>query len=544
MAQDFRNDIEGLRALAVLPILVFHLESTLCPGGFVGVDIFFVISGYLITRMILAQGERFRFREFYVRRFFRLFPALIVVVAATMCAGWRWLDPQSYAALARSAVAAIFGLSNVYFLTAVDYFNASSLSHPLLHTWSLGVEEQFYLVWPALLVAASSKRTGIAAIVVGTALVSMLCLSFLQHAAPQSNFYLMPARMFEFAAGALVLLAEQRFSSVPRMFRDTLGTVGAVLLGLALFRLDGQTPWPGGWTLLPVGATALLIFAGSDGFWRAALSMRWLRLIGKASYSIYLVHWPIITIFRASLIVEPSALQLAALGVASLVVGAALYALVELPFRQSGGALTFSLPRRTALRSTVSALIVTVMGAGTVAAMQGLPHRMKSVRMESDGNALTFGGDLCDAKRGRCVFGDGTSAEIVYLMGDSYATHLVYGLDRLFKELNVKGIALYGHGCLHVYGGTRFERGVANRTCRARIAEAYDFLATNRRPIIFAWGQPRPRRNRVRPRMNIMPGCNRSLQRDWPSSEHRSGMSPSSSRRTQLVSTFRNARPS
>src|SRR5262249_23754952 len=148
MKHEFRADIEGLRAVAVLPILLFHLDDTLCPGGFLGVDIFFVISGFLITRMILAQGEAFTFRIFYRRRFFRLFPPLILALIAPRAAGRTLLGPDEYVRLAQSAIAATFGLSNFYFVAAVDYFNASSQSHPLLHTWSLGLEEQFYLVWP------------------------------------------------------------------------------------------------------------------------------------------------------------------------------------------------------------------------------------------------------------------------------------------------------------------------------------------------------------------------------------------------------------
>ena len=180
MKQDFRGDIEGLRAVAVLPILLFHLDSALCPGGFVGVDIFFVISGFLITRMILGQGEAFSLKAFYVRRFFRLFPALLVTLAASLVAGWKFLGPDEYARLAQSAIAAAIGASNFHFLAAVDYFNASNLSHPLLHTWSLGVEEQFYLLWPALLLAMRRRAHPLWLIVVAAAALSLLAAALVQ----------------------------------------------------------------------------------------------------------------------------------------------------------------------------------------------------------------------------------------------------------------------------------------------------------------------------------------------------------------------------
>ncbi len=486
MAQSFRTDIEGLRALAVLPILVFHLESTLCPGGFVGVDIFFVISGYLITRMILVQGTTFSFRDFYKRRFFRLFPALVATTAITLIAAWRLLGPEDYAALARSALAAIFGVSNVYFLNSVDYFNASSLSHPLLHTWSLGVEEQFYLFWPALLIFAARTKIGVVGTTIAAALISLLCLAYLQGRAPLVGFYLVPARIFEFATGALIVLAERNIGTVARWVCNVVGAAGCILLIGSLVYIDANTPWPGGWTFLPVAATAALIFAGRGGLWRLVLSAYPLRLIGRYSYSIYLVHWPIITLFRSANVLDPSGLQLLMLGVASLIAGAVLYVTVEVLFRYQQPSAVMSLPWRFVPRSVVTAVLVTVSGAVAIVTTEGMPHRLKGQRVQEADNTLTYGGDLCGAKRGRCIFGDASSGEIVYLIGDSTATHLVAGLDSLFKELKVKGVALYGHGCLHAYGTTRFEKGVPNAVCRARIAEAYETLAKDRRPVIFS----------------------------------------------------------
>src|SRR5215471_10273032 len=150
----YRPDIEGLRALAILPIVAFHLAPNLVPGGFIGVDVFFVISGYLISKQILQPrpGE-FNFLVFYARRFRRIFPALAVTVAVCLAAGWKILTPQDYQALARSALASLLGIANIHFFLSVDYFNESAFLHPLLHIWSLGVEEQFYLVWPVLLIA-------------------------------------------------------------------------------------------------------------------------------------------------------------------------------------------------------------------------------------------------------------------------------------------------------------------------------------------------------------------------------------------------------
>ena len=153
----FRRDIEGLRGIAVVSVLLFHLAPGWMPGGFQGVDIFFVLSGYLITQIILTQGDNFSFLRFYLRRFWRLFPALIVTIGASLVAGYILLAPSDFRNLGESGLAAAVGLSNLYFYALLDYFNDDVLAHPLLHTWSLGVEEQFYLAWPLLIVLTRAR---------------------------------------------------------------------------------------------------------------------------------------------------------------------------------------------------------------------------------------------------------------------------------------------------------------------------------------------------------------------------------------------------
>lgn len=462
-----------------------------------GVDIFFVISGYLITQMIARDRQEFSFKTFYIRRFFRLFPALIVTLAACLAVGWRLLGPEDYADLGQSALAAAFGVSNIYFLTTIDYFNASGLSHPLLHTWSLGAEEQFYLVWPALLVLAWRWGIGLTLLASGLAVCSLAAVIALQPGFPDHVFYLMPFRIFEFAIGALILPVEAR-GALSRS-ASGFGLLGMALIAAPLAFVDTQTAWPSLWTLLPVAGTALLMLAGRDGIWHTFLSNPAFRFLGRISYSLYLVHWPVITFYRSNMIGEPSSMELVLLGVASLAAGTLLYMLVESPFRELGRSLTAAgqlageVARRPMILSPHAASVAaaafgtaTIAGAATIAATNGFPSRLNDERVQQALQELSFAGDLCSSKQARCIFGDRHAKHDVYLIGDSHALNLVFGLDRLFREAGIRGIAFYDHGCLFAFETTRFRKGAPDKRCRDNVASAYEFLAANRSPVIIA----------------------------------------------------------
>lgn len=501
----FRTDIEGLRALAILPILLFHLDPSWAPGGFAGVDIFFVISGYLISGQILKSAPGpFHFLPFYWRRIRRLFPALAVTVAITLAVSWRLLTPGDFQALAWSSIASLLGVANIHFFFSVDYFNDSSLLHPLLHVWSLSVEEQFYLIWPALLVLlmCRGRRALIAGIIaLGTA--SLVASLFFSDRVPHLAFYMMPFRIFEFAIGAMVLLVAIQPSRTESLLY---GLAGIAMLGATILIFDSQTPWPAANALLPCVATALLLIAGRDGLWHTILSAQPLRLLGRISYSVYLVHWPLIVLYRYWAVVPPTPRELVALLFASILLGAVLYIFVERFYRASpepkiswlfagnaamrtaGAALEAFMVRR---QSQIFALFlilpaVTLCFSAFIIAHNGLPERLNRGRVQQAAGELSFAGDLCDSARNRCAFGDLTAQKSVYLIGDSHALNLVYGLDRLFKEAGIRGIAIYDHGCLFLRGTQRFQRGVADRTCARNVADAFNQLGRDRHPVIFA----------------------------------------------------------
>lgn len=322
---NYRPDIDGLRAVAVLAVVIFHLGVPGFEGGYVGVDVFFVISGYLITSIILAQhtAGRFSFAQFYARRVRRLFPPLIATVLATTLACAAILEPYDMIAYGRSAVATLFSVSNILFFSEAGYWDSASELKPLLHTWSLGVEEQFYLLWPATIVGLLTWRgprgLGLPLLTITAAGVA-LCIAYTTIDAAAA-FYLLPFRVFQFALGALVVplaataLARQllhaRWGPVSAM------GAGLLLILFAVFTFDADTLFPGSAALVPSLGTALVLFAGSQ--WASASPANTQRplaglldnplslWVGRASYAMYLVHWPMVALYYYEAGREPTA---------------------------------------------------------------------------------------------------------------------------------------------------------------------------------------------------------------------------------------------
>lgn len=486
----FRADIEGLRCIAVLSVLLFHLDPHWLPGGFQGVDIFFVISGYLITRLIRDQGENFSFRRFYLRRFWRLFPALAGVIGATLIASYKILSPHDYKVLATSALTALGGVSNFFFFGQLDYFNDNTLIHPLLHTWSLGIEEQFYLFWPLLIVVAGARLT--LPVLIGCVLAGALAFNlFLADADPQFAFYMMPFRIFEFAAGAAILLAEPKLPAAGRL---AAGFFGAALIAVGLVMFDENRVWPGAAALFPAFGTALLLYAGPARTWTVILGNPLFCFIGQISYALYLVHWPVITLYRYWRVVPLSLSELATLALLSLAGAFALHVVIETPFRE-GRSEAACVPGFLDIRRFAywQHARTPLLGLGTLATLAiaitvwvsgGLSDRIPKNRAQKSADQLSYAGDICTGSR--CILGDPTSQHLVYVVGDSHAGNLFFGLDTLFRELGVKGIGIFDNGCLFLFNTTRFIKGKYDKGCARNIADAFAVMGADRAPVILA----------------------------------------------------------
>jgi len=423
---DYRPDIDGLRAIAVLSVLAFHYGAPLpaewsLQGGFTGVDVFFVISGFLITSKIsedISAGT-FSVLGFYDRRMRRILPALLTMLAVTLLAAKFLLMPGDYMALAKSTAAAAFGISNFFFRGHTNYFDQASGLMPLLHTWSLAVEEQFYLVWPLLLfvIAAGRKRNDVAAIIGVITIVGFGVSIVWFEADAKAAFYMALPRAWELAIGAVLVF----LPPLPRALGEVATALGLVLIA-AGFVVITETAFPGPAALLPCIGSALVIWPRRQQTHAASWLGR-LWPIGMISYSLYLWHWPVWVLFRIYINNgTPRIREALALAAVSIALAILSYRFIEQPFRR----------RRWQPAQTVwaglAACTLLFCAAAYVDSADGLPERipeqlqaMRSMDVMWDWPCQTM--DLSSDIKATCVFGAdwNITANKAVLWGDSIA---------------------------------------------------------------------------------------------------------------------------
>jgi peptidoglycan/LPS O-acetylase OafA/YrhL len=334
----YRTEIDGLRALAVLPVIAYHAGFAGFSGGFVGVDIFFVISGYLISSILLdeLQNQQFSLLGFYERRIRRILPALFLVLAFTAgVAGWLLL-PHELAAFGRSLMAVVVFASNILFWKESDYFATESEYIPLLHTWSLAVEEQYYVIFPLLL--AFLWKFGRKPIYLSLGLLSVVGLvtaEWLWRVDAGANFYLLPSRFWELLIGALAAVYLKNNQPSTSRLAPLFSLTGIALVIGSIFLLNNSLPFPSSYALFPtVGAALIILFAAPSNLAGQILSLKPLVLVGLISYSAYLWHQPLLVFARMQPYLEPNLELMAAMAVSSLVCAWFSWRFVERPFRQ------------------------------------------------------------------------------------------------------------------------------------------------------------------------------------------------------------------
>jgi len=447
----YRPDIDGLRAAAVASVLVFHAFPARLPGGFVGVDVFFVISGYLISGIILSAvaDRRFTFRGFYARRIRRIFPALTVVLVAALSVGWWRLYADDFARLGYHAAAGAGFFSNFAFWRETSYFDVAADLKPLLHLWSLGVEEQFYMVWPVLLVIAARWRRGPIVMTLAIGAMSFLIAIWTVRIDRTPAFYAPWNRFWELLAGAVlacieaddVLRAWLRAITARSWVSELVSVIGAAAILGGVLLINSTRVFPGLWVMLPVGGAFLLMLAG-PGAWlnRVVLSNSAVVFIGLISYPLYLWHWPLLSmthIVRAAPLTMMERLVLLAI---SVLLAAATYYLVERPIR-------FGVRRRATVAGLIVAMSIVAAAASSISANSGYIDRPVNRgdaaafveyydRMHKDtlGTAYRSECDLLDwqshhvrtALAPSCL--ERGAAHTVFLWGDSHAQALSLGL--------------------------------------------------------------------------------------------------------------------
>lgn len=373
---EYLASIDGLRAVAVLSVLLFHIDLSCAEGGFIGVDVFFVISGFLITQNILrdVRTGSWSFSEFYRRRIARLFPALFSVILVTTVVAYSILIPPDLERLAKSALSATFSVSNLFFYSEAGYFAADAASKPLLHTWSLSVEEQFYLVWPLLVVLVSRYwgRTGLIVAIVTISCVALVSSVVVNPTIPERVFFLTPFRAYQFGLGALVAIsnAPQRMAN-PRVTTALgFGSVGIIIL-LAT-AVEGDDPVFLIATL-PALATAAFLVACEGEVVKTVFASGPMTWIGRRSYSIYLTHWPIIVLWKIRTGASLTATEQVAAVAAAFATGHLLHVLVETRFRLRRGASRATKRIALAVAATLALSVVAV--SATYWQQAGFPER-------------------------------------------------------------------------------------------------------------------------------------------------------------------------
>jgi peptidoglycan/LPS O-acetylase OafA/YrhL len=454
----YRRDIDGLRAIAIVSVVGFHAFPEYPNGGFAGVDIFFVISGYLISGILMneLQAERFSILGFYARRCRRILPALIVLLAAVLVAGWFLLSPIEYAETGQEVLAAAVFASNMLMLQQIGYFDINATAKPLLHLWSLGIEEQFYLIWPLLLGVAHGRRWNLGA-VIGILLLASFG-SMLWFPAAQA-FYLLPARFWELLLGGALayleryqpgridgLLRRGLWASAARRLPDLKGAVAMLLLVWAGIALGDDLHFPDWRALAPTVATVLLISAGGGGWInRRILSSSPAVFFGRISFPLYLWHWPLLS-FAHIILGETAPVETrAVLMILATVLAWLTWRLVEQPVqRHLPNTMVKSTGRAGAVivAASASALIVVGAFAGAVKYSDGIESWIPEAMREIDRINHTLSYTDYAAKMGLwtngchpvpagwdgwCVSNNAAKASFA-ILGDSHALHYIPGL--------------------------------------------------------------------------------------------------------------------
>ena len=366
----FRPDLEGLRGVAILLVLLFHADLLGVTGGFIGVDVFFVLSGFLITGLLLRERERsgrISLRDFYARRARRILPAAAVMLVATLAVSWFVLAPLDLVSLAGDAVAVALSVGNIHFaINATDYFAAEAPPSPLLHYWSLGVEEQFYLIWPALLIAAmrfGRPRSSAALALAIVTVVSCLAAIALTEPAQAWAFFSLGTRAWQLALGGLLAALAVPLARLPREVLAPVGWLGLAGIVAAGFLFDSSMAYPGVAALLPALGAAAVVAAGEGRLSVGRLlATRPLRFLGRISYSLYLVHWPLFVLPAAALAIgETLSLEVRiALTVLAIVFGWASYRWIEEPIHRGRW---LAMPSGRTLRAAGVAIVICLVAS-------------------------------------------------------------------------------------------------------------------------------------------------------------------------------------
>jgi peptidoglycan/LPS O-acetylase OafA/YrhL len=498
----YRCDIDGLRAIAVLSVVGFHLFPALLPGGFIGVDIFFVISGYLISGIIVHElkHQKFSFLDFYSRRIRRIFPALILVLAASWLCGWFTLLADEYAQLGKHIAGGAGFISNLLLYQESGYFDVAADLKPLLHLWSLGIEEQFYLLIPLVLYLTNKTKSNYF-VAIGMLALGSFCLNiYYTHSNPIADFYSPLTRFWELLIGVLLALAKPESTSSTRLIskraeqlKNLLSYLGATLLGTALLLITQRSSFPGYWALLPTLGSACIIFAGSDSQVNRMLSHRILVWIGLISYPLYLWHWVLLSFIRILEGEMPSTNMRIRILATSILLSWLTYKLVERPFRIRGN------KKIKTIFLVLLMSVIAYIGLNTYQrdGLRFRPYVKKSTNyslsMSRSENLLQCI-DIDHAYNTKndwfCALGDKKSAPTYFAYGDSHVGSLIPPLNQFGLDNQTQILLAGSSGCPPLLGiqSMRGEVGIEKNNCRKLNERIFEYVKNNKIPNVILAG--------------------------------------------------------
>lgn len=493
MTLNYRADVDGLRAVAVMSVLLYHVHLFGVTGGYVGVDVFFVISGYLISLILIreCQESRFSIVNFYERRIRRIFPALFLTLAVTSLLAVVVLLPSELSEYGQTLAATCFFISNIAFWQQSNYFDGSAYEKPLLHTWSLSVEEQFYLIWPLMLwvVLRFIKARHLPYLFAALILISLALAEWLSFKSPKTAFYMLPSRAWELALGA-VLAVRAAPSIRVAWARELASFSGAALIVLTIVTYEPETRFPGLSAIPPCLGAALIIWAGESGQTLVSrlLETRPFVSVGLISYSLYLWHWPILSLYELNLGHAPSVLERVLLLCAAVLAAFLSWRYVERPFRRSPRSSGAAVAGRRILWAGVTATVAFATLGITAWLSGGFPWRLPDKAVWADHQAARAaikmpGCALFDAPSpddlGACIFPGGQSSSVhAVLWGDSHASHYAADLSSVGVAGGLEFRRATKSGCAPLIGSVALDSvGDAQPDCAIFNNKVIDFIA-------------------------------------------------------------------
>ena len=496
--QKYLPHIDGLRAISVILVILFHFMIGPFTGGYIGVDVFFTISGFLIIGSIVSQLEAGNFSalDFWQRRIRRLIPAILATLSLSFIAGFLIMSPSDFEGLAKQSLFALFSLINFTLLGTVDYFDQTSPDKPLLHFWSLAVEEQFYILFPIIALSLFfflKKNQNYKAVMIGVLITLSIASVFaaehlIKNGQNLTAYYMMPTRFSQLALGGVLAIAfqfkrfEKFLQKIPQIIHALIMISGFIAIGYVATKFTVNTTFPGLNSALPTYGALAILMSGGRNTLKPILENPIASYIGKLSYSLYLVHWPVWAFLAYYLNRQPENIEVICAIITSIGLSILIYHTIEKPFRFGK---TFK--NRAIYKFLIPCLTVFAYCSGLVIHLNGIPQRLEKDRMDFVKDArnyhrVNFGGRGYDGNHNE--LGDPNAEPDFLIIGDSKARQFAYGLNKYLTENNRKAILLSADGCPMIREIVRYIDGKPYQKCIDRIDDIIKLSHSSTLPII------------------------------------------------------------